>query len=355
MIDTRREDMPLDVLLAFASRQNPRRGYLFVSRVLGKHIPCRPSLMRRVYERLAEPLSGFPGPMTVIGMAETATGLGAGVADSLARNSFASEMVYIHTTRYRLQAPVLVTFDENHSHAPEHILYAPQGERAELFRQSVSLVLVDDEISTGRTLKLLAKRVAVHMPKLRRIVLVSLVNWLGPSQRQALQENIHRQIEFINLLEGTFEFRPDPAYRPILPSESSFFQPSRHARMDVGRTGLIMPVDIQRLPDCSVPKEPLVIVGTGEFAFIPFLAAEELEQGGYDVLFQSTTRSPIMEGEAIQRKLMFPDEHNEGVINYIYNLPLDRRVIVAYEHPKMAATHSFVGMVDAQTWTLSCV
>lgn len=32
----------LDELIAFASRLNPRRGYLFVSRVLGKHIPVRP-------------------------------------------------------------------------------------------------------------------------------------------------------------------------------------------------------------------------------------------------------------------------------------------------------------------------
>ncbi len=40
LIETHREDMPLEALLDFASRQNPKRGFLFVSKVLGRHIPC---------------------------------------------------------------------------------------------------------------------------------------------------------------------------------------------------------------------------------------------------------------------------------------------------------------------------
>lgn len=352
LIETHREDMPLEALLDFASRQNPKRGFLFVSKVLGRHIPCRPSRMRQVYDQLAGRLQNLPGPVTVIGMAETATGLGAGVADSLARAGRQEAVLAMHTTRHCLAMSPLIAFDECHSHAPEHILYAPQDERAELFRRSRSLVLVDDEISTGRTLRLLAQRVAGHLPALKKIMLVAIVNWLGTAQRQAVAEGIPQDLGFASLLEGEFTFQPNPDYRPQLPAGMAARRPSRHARADTGRTGLLLSGAADWLPKGPLPAGPLVMVGTGEFAFFPFLAAEDLERRGHDVLFQSTTRSPILQGEAIQSKLTFTDEHGEGIANYIYNLPSDRQVIVAYEHPDLAAAHAFPRLVDAQVWTL---
>ena len=37
---------PLDRLCAFAARENPRRGFLVVSRVLGRHLPTPPQVIR---------------------------------------------------------------------------------------------------------------------------------------------------------------------------------------------------------------------------------------------------------------------------------------------------------------------
>ncbi|MDO5769772.1 MAG: phosphoribosyltransferase domain-containing protein, partial [Psychrobacter sp.] len=70
----------LDDLLGFAQRINPKRAFLFVSKVLGRHIPVAPSTMRRAFTDLANMLpdhSGLnklPEPILVIGMAETAVG-----------------------------------------------------------------------------------------------------------------------------------------------------------------------------------------------------------------------------------------------------------------------------------------
>ena len=343
--------MPLEELLGFASRQNPKRGFLFLSKVLGKHVPCRPFRMREIYDRLAGELRTLAGPVAVIGMAETATGLGGGVADSLVKETGREDVLYLHTTRHRLDVPALIAFDECHSHAPDHILYAPLGKWAGLFQRTRNLVLVDDEISTGRTLRLLAERVAAHLPGLRQIVLVSIVNWLAPSQRHWI-ENFGKPVRFASLLEGGFEFTLDPGYQPVPPPRLAAVRRSRYARADTGRTGLF-PAAEQRLPAGRVPSGPLVLVGTGEFAYQPFLVAERLEKKGYDVLFQSTTRSPIAEGDGIQRKLCFTDEHGEGVANYIYNLPTDRCVIAAYEHPALAAVHDFPALVDAEVWSLA--
>ena len=66
-------------LIGFAARVNAKRAFLFMSKVLGKHYPARPSRMHEVHQQLAQQLNDLKGPVVFIGMAETATGLGQGV------------------------------------------------------------------------------------------------------------------------------------------------------------------------------------------------------------------------------------------------------------------------------------
>jgi len=348
-IETRREDLPLEALLDFASRQNPRRGFLFVSRVLGKHIPVEPARMREVHRRLAEQLVDLPGPVVVVGMAETATGLGGGVADSLASLRGGDDVLFMHTTRHPLPGKSLLCFDENHSHAPDHLLYLPEGDDLALFRGARSLVLVDDEISTGRTLRRLAHELMGHLPALRLCRAASIVNWLAPDARRSWGEGLAAQVGFASLLEGQFSFQPDAAFQPALPPTVLASRVGLQARADTGRRGLRMVGEVG-IPTGPVPPGPLLVVGTGEFSFQPFLAAERLAAKGRDVLFQSTTRSPILAGEAIQRRLVFDDEHDEGVCNYLYNLPRERALVLAYEQAATAHAHRFPVPVAARWW-----
>ncbi len=77
-------NIPLDSLFDIAERRNPKRAFLFVSKVLGRHIPVSPATMRNVYRQLAERFpADLPGPVLFIGMAETAVGLAAGVFQEL--------------------------------------------------------------------------------------------------------------------------------------------------------------------------------------------------------------------------------------------------------------------------------
>ncbi|MFP5303740.1 TRSP domain-containing protein, partial [Cobetia sp. SIMBA_158] len=57
------------------------------------------------------------------------------------------------------------------------------------------------------------------------------------------------------------------------------------------------------------PGEKVIVVGTGEFVWRPFLLAERLERSGADVRFGSTTRSPIALGHAIEHALSFSDNY----------------------------------------------
>ena len=47
--------LPPSDLFGFAERRNPKRAFLFVSKVLGRHIPVCPSVMSASFEGLANP------------------------------------------------------------------------------------------------------------------------------------------------------------------------------------------------------------------------------------------------------------------------------------------------------------
>ncbi len=51
------------------------------------------------------------------------------------------------------------------------------------------------------------------------------------------------------------------------------------------------------------PGENILVLGTGEFVWEPFLLAERLEAAGAQVVFSSTTRSPI------STELCYPVRH----------------------------------------------
>lgn len=367
----------LDELLGFASRQNPKRGYLFVSKVLGKHVPVRPRRMRALYAELAAACTGawcgsgeyqgrrrapdvdragadegadggrYPrcaaaarGPTLVVGMAETATGLGAGVADELARRCDGGPVIFMHTTRHRLPTAPWLRLDEAHSHAVDQLLYPPADSFAHLLPQVRRLLLVDDEMSTGRTLGLLGRRLLSHLPAVTDLLFVSIVDWLSPGDRRRL-EALPAFVRFVSVLQGRFAFRPRPEFAPRLPATVDRGLSSGPAREDLGRRGLAMPYPNAHAGDLAaavgpLPEPaacpPLSVIGIGEHLFEPFLRAEALERAGYDVLFQSTTRSPILIGGAIRRKLELPVDDGR-VHHYCYNLDPARRPLVCHELP----------------------
>ena len=76
-VEIDRASFPPEDLFGFAERCNPKRSFLFVSKVLGRHIPVRPSAMNAAYDDLAAQIpDDLPGPILFTGMAETAIGMG---------------------------------------------------------------------------------------------------------------------------------------------------------------------------------------------------------------------------------------------------------------------------------------
>ena len=339
-IRLRREEWPLEACVACATRQNPRRLYLFVSKVLGKHWPVKPSVMRAVQRRLAKKIAGLPGPLLVVGLAETATALGRGVAEEVALQTGRDDILYLQTTRYLLSHHLAFGFDECHSHAPDHAVYLPGPALLPLLQTARTLVLVDDEISTGRTLTELARAYFRLNPRIERVALVCITNWLSEERQREICELLERPVLFPALIEGDFRFAPNPDFPPPdLPVVIA--GPDRqhdHITADPARTGVIAgrwePPPLPEPP----PDRPLAVIGTGEYAYTPFRLALAWEERGYDVRFQSTTRSPILVGDAIVSRREFLDNYGDGIPNYLYNLDPARLPLICYEHPAMLAT-----------------
>ncbi|MBF0178259.1 MAG: phosphoribosyltransferase family protein [Magnetococcales bacterium] len=350
------DKLELDQLCGFASRKNPNRPFLFVSRVLGRHIPATPAVMRLVCRLLVEKLpADVTGPATVIGMAETAVGLGHGVHDLWRMASGRDDLLFIHSTRYRIGAhPILAAFEETHSHATGHLLHRPaSADDAALLTASRTLVLVDDEATTGATFVALATTLREEMPRLSRIVCVTITDWMGASRRQDVRTAMPVQTDFVSLLEGGYSFFPASVPPPEMPHVTGNGDHKDHLLpVNWGRLGLRQP---RPLPDhvlgiSARPGERILVLGTGEFVFPPFHLAERLATMGADVMVQSTTRSPILEGNAIQGTLTFPDAYADGIPNYLYSVHPGQydRVLVCYETPPETAQNQLIATLGAE-------
>ena len=308
---------PPQELFGFAERRNPKRSFLFVSQVLGRYVPVRPGLMRDTYRHLVARFPApLPGPVLVIGMAETAIGLGAGVHSELPQG----DTLYLPTTRHPLGTPLLARFSEEHSHATHQLLHMPKSPRhQQIVREAQTLVLVDDEATTGRTLHNLARALARAGLAPKRVICAALTDWSDGRVDAAVSEVFPQaEVICIALATGRYSWTPgsDPA-RPQLPMPDIAERGSYDlcAEGDWGRLGLQDSVRMLRAD--AHPGRRTLVIGTSEFVWQPFLLAEELEQSGEHVKFAAVGRSPVFKGLAIKQLVRCHDKYGLGLPNYL--------------------------------------
>lgn len=349
----RRADWPLESLCGFAARRNARRSHLIVSRVLGRHLPCRPSVMRAASDDLARKLpADLPGPVLMVGLAETAVCLGQCVHESYRTRTGRDDVVFLHSTRQVADAPLLARFQEAHSHAPAHLVY--NGASPELrgaMRRARSLVLVDDEASTGATFANLARALGEKLPRLEVLATAVLTDWSGGDWRASLPW----AGMCCSLLEGALRFSPkpasvdDPADEPPPPVPGFGRAPFGRNFGRLGRFDKASECDLlaDRIPWSG--GTPLLVLGSGEFTYPPFRVAERLERGGAEVWMQSTTRSPIRPGGVIVSVRRLTDDYGSGAPHYLYNAegwPGD--VLICHETPPGSLDPSLVEAFGAR-------
>lgn len=328
-------------LFHVAERINPKRAFLFVSTRLGRHVPVRPSEHFEAIGRLVDLCRPdlLSGPVLVIGYAETAVGIGAGVARGLAGRAPQAEVLSLSTTRHPIPGREWVRFSEGHSHATDHHVLRPDPHPA-LTGEGTTLVLVDDETTTGSTFVALTAALIGGGVRPVRVLLVTLTDWSGGAAERAVSRLIpDAEVRSVSLLNGSWSWAPDAAHaRPELPAGAPAAQPvwvpdgsgaPRDGVRDWSYGQLsVLARDLRRDHASS-----FLIIGTGEHVWEPMLLGEALERDGAEVRVVATTRSPILPGGVIRHKLTFPDHFGIGVPMYLHNVPArpNARVIVMTE------------------------
>ena len=329
-------------LLDFAARANPKRAFLFLSKVLGKHYPSIPSEMVSVHRQLAATVPDTDGPVVFIGMAETATGLGQGVFEAWAHAHPGSNPLYMQSTRYRVPGADRLGFDESHSHAPRLFLHLPQrdADRAAL-AAATQVVLVDDELSTGNTFVNLVDALRRVMPALSRVHIATISDFTG-DRRSLLSERMGSPCSIGGLLRGAwrFEYRHDAVPEALVSPSPAQCSAGREVQIEDTGYGRLGRTTCMSLPKGLVERlarEPMegttLVLGTGEFMHAAFALGRALETRGVDVRVQSTTRSPILLWGAVGHILAVPDPYGEGVPNYLYTVRPGQyaRVLICHE------------------------
>ena len=394
-------------LLGLALRRNPKRAHLLVSHILGKHIPQRPATVHGHAVELGRRVGALLGPdardAVVLGYAETATGLGHGVADGL------GPVPYLHSTRREVPGTTPYGgFEEEHSHATSHLLLPADPT---LLAGPGPLVLVDDELSTGRTIVNTITALHAVSPR-RRYVVAALTDLRGPADRAALKSLARRldaRVDTVALATGSVTLPEGvlaagqalvAAHEGAQDAEPAGPRPGAPFRVELGwpaglpdggRHGFLP--DHARALDAALPAmggaladalaaalpdgaRGVLVLGTEELMYAPLRLAGVLQSeltaratafpGARppEVRYSTTTRSPVLAvddpGYAIRSRIVFPahDDPTDGGSRerYAYNVRgFDAVVCVVDSTGDTDALHAPGGLLDRLAGTTGTV
>ena len=330
--------------------RNAKRAYLLVNPLQAKHMPVSPTEALTMMRTLGAGLrQEFPGARLVLGFAETATALGAAVASRLG-----PDCAFLTTTREAGEGPGWVRFLEEHSHAAEQKLWG--GDLDALLQETDTVLLVDDEISTGKTLRNMVAQLTRRWPALgeKTLVAASLLNRVTPEQEEALADagitcrclvRLPQEDHTAQVADWTVTEAP-----PAVPQNLSFRQETLPGEglLDPRKTLRIGAYDssCQAVAEAMLshtlgPVETLgktLVLGTEECMYPALRLGERLERLGAEVCCHATTRSPIglcdAPGYPIRSGWKLPSFYEEERTTYVYNLKEYDTVIVVSDTKK---------------------
>lgn len=339
-------------LLRLAKRfHNTKRTYLLVDPLQAKHLSVQPSKALEMFHALGKKVGeACDGVGLVIGFAETATAVGMAVAEEMS-----DDCIYIHTTRELVpEENDWVEFCEEHSHAVEQKL---SGSHLDQWIKSCkSIVFVDDEISTGKTLINIVARLKEQYPEIeeKRLVAASIINRVSEVNEQKMRDYGLECVSLLKLEETDYaeavkDFSITEACEPQendtagsasetgipeIRSQVSLMDPrlgvsTREYRRNIDafadsliHSGLVKKADGN-----------ILVVGTEECMYPAIVLGSRLEQALHAKVFtHSTTRSPIGictdEAYPIQSGYKLKSLYDAGRTTYIYNLEKYDQVIL---------------------------
>lgn len=290
-------------LIRVAKRENnPKRKFVLVNPLQGKHMPVVPGEAMELFGSLAQPLKeAYAGErLLLIGFAETATAIGAAVAARLGA-------MYIQTTREKIPGVEFFRFSEDHSHATEQKLAKNDLDRA--IGQTDRIVFIEDEVTTGRTILHIIEILKRAYPDFAAYAVASILNGMDEECRGAYEA---RGIDLHYLAKADSQaaytraaelFSGDGRYVPadVKKPTADFTEIRIGGLMDARRlvNGRAYAAACEKLyteilrQTGGISAKNLLIIGTEEFMYPALYAAARAQEAGIEVRCHSATRSPI--------------------------------------------------------------
>ncbi len=347
-------------LLRLAKRHNnPKRAYLLVNPLQGKHIAVSPTSALGMMHTLGRRLHDkYPAARLVIGFAETATAIAAAAAEEL------PECRYIHTTREDIPSEKWLFFSEEHSHASEQKLCLRK--LSEYSENTDTVILIDDEISTGKTLINIVERLrSIKGFEGKQIVAASIISRVS-------DENLARLSEAGIISECLLKL-PEEDYTSVVERyDVHGAQRAAAGNASVKTLSVQLPdprigvntaeystqcTDIskalcEKLSAILPAGGRILILGTEECMYPALILGQTLESSGRyaQVLSHSTTRSPIGicadEDYPITEGYMIRSFYDDGRKTYIYNIGKYDAAVILTDGENSAAASDITGILS---------
>ena len=350
-----------------------KRDYLFVNTLQGKHVPVNPDKVFNMVEALVDQIMVHgevkdAKRLSVIGFAETATGLGNIVDMELEKRLHKPDILVMQTTREPVTGVNIVDFEEEHSHATSQKLIVKNGDFLCRAADTDCLILVEDEITTGKTvINLISKlREKLYNPDIK-IIVASICNWQSDEDKQRFIDN---GIDAVSLISGKIkdtnikmsevddkaEFRPagDNVINCLTEKEvaecyidasldscnnhDSLYFCERRGHTPYRVKGYAKDKILELAKQIGIKEGTRVrVVGNEEFMGYPLLFSKVIqEELGCKVKFHAITRSPIditvdnnglglVNGVKLLKKIKETDKLEP---RYLYNLDNDQDVVL---------------------------
>lgn len=334
-------DKPIEDVIKMAKRHNnPKRDFLFVNTILGKHIAVqgRDALMMhralgdKVYELFKE--KGWENKkVLLVGFAETATALAQNIMfySLKFKEKFPLNIVgYTQTTREELPSNQYtnIAFEEEHSHATSQKLYFDK----ELDYDVV--LFVEDEITTGNTILNFISQFEKHQSG-KDYAVASILNWQNDKDAKTFSE---KGVEVAFLVRGKMKTEL-PSFSIKEGKEYDLYQDEVNYKANLSlRNNPRLPMTVEefseyvtfgdnkdkefsKLISLKDSKKKTLIIGTEENMFVPIFFAIII-----DADVKATTRSPIESslenGYPISSRLKLNSAYESGRVTYLYDMDL---------------------------------
>lgn len=336
----------VDNLVKLARRENnTKRSYLYVNPIQGKHIPTDPIDALQMCKTLADIINNTykDERLYVIGFAETATGIAAGISSYLN-----NVLYYQNTTREYRDGEEYLYFTESHSHAAEQMLRS--SKIGDYIGNVDRIIFIDDEVTTGNTI---CKLINVFREKFGvdniRYSIVSILNSMTNERINELKAN---GTECLFLSKIPHEYKKESITDITFDKErhivvSADYEPEL---TEIIFNGVSNPRGILKFSDYEndVAKyadviikymgmghfDNVLLLGTEEFMYPTFAVGKLLINKGIaeNVRIHSTTRSPVLASGRTDYPLYIRYQmrslYDEDRTTYIYNLKRYDKVLI---------------------------